>query len=314
MTNETNDTYGCVSKKLSIVVAAHNLELLIFKCVSTIKHVLSACDPEEYEVLLIDDSSSDSTSSILKKFSAENESFIYIRKEFRSLGKVKKYAVEISHGEYITFVDGDDFLSDFSMREVLDFLTSKKPDIFISGLNEVRKDSDIIEKSRFFSPIEIHRDTAIKEFLIHKKLQAHSIGKFFKKELFRGNNFPEVSCYEDALSFPLFLVKCNSIHYTNMKYYNYVKREGSLSNSINESKVNIMAKVILITDKTFGRKFRNLTACHAIELIYKYGDKLSKEYSDSIHKIVKDLSILNFMLDHNVRFSFKRKFLEIRNK
>ncbi|WP_118986742.1 glycosyltransferase family 2 protein [Photorhabdus sp. CRCIA-P01] len=314
MTTETNDTYGCISKKLSIIIAAHNLEGLIFKCVNTIKNVLSECDPEEYEVLLIDDSSSDSTPSILKKFSEENESFIYIRKEFRSLGKVKKYAVEISHGEYITFVDGDDFLSDFSMREILDFLISKKPDIFISGLNEVRKDSDIIEKSKLLSPVELRRDTAIKEFLIHKKFQAHSCGKFFKKKLFHGNNFPEVPCYEDALSFPLFLVKCNNAYYTEMKYYNYIKREDSLSNSISEVKINTMAKVILITDKTFGRKFRNLTACHAIELLYKYGDKLSKEYSDSIYQIVKDLSILSFMLDHNVRFSFKRKFLKVRNK
>ncbi|WP_049584700.1 MULTISPECIES: glycosyltransferase family 2 protein [Photorhabdus] len=314
MTTETNDTYGCFSKKLSIVVAAHNLELLIFKCISTIKHVLSDCDPEEYEVLLIDDSSSDSTPSILKEFSEENESFIYIRKEFRNVGKVRKYAVEISHGEYITFVDGDDFLSDFSMREILDFLTSKKPDIFISGLNEVRKDSDIIEKSKLLSPVEIHRDTAIKDFLIHKKFQAHSCGKFFKRELFHGNNFPEISCYEDALSFPPILVKCNNVYYTEMKYYNYIKREDSLSNSISQIKINTIAEVILITDKTFGRKFRNLTACHAIDLIYKYGDKLSKEYSNSIHKIVKDLSILSFMLDHNIRFSFKRKFLKIRNK
>lgn len=75
-----------------------------------------------------------------------------------------------------------------------------------------------------------------------------------------------------------------------------------------------MAKVILITDETFGRKFRNLTACHAIELIYKYEDKLSKEYFDSIYQIVKYLSILGFMLDRNFRFSFKRKFLKIRKK
>lgn len=89
MMTKTSDTYSSPSKKLSIAVAAHNLEGLIFKCVSTIKYALSDCDPKEYEVLLIDDSSSDSTPSILKKFSEENESFIYIRKEFKSLGKVK---------------------------------------------------------------------------------------------------------------------------------------------------------------------------------------------------------------------------------
>ncbi|WP_040153211.1 glycosyltransferase family 2 protein [Photorhabdus akhurstii] len=301
-------------KKLSIIVAAHNLEDLIGKCLESIKRCLYKVSSDDYEVLLIDDSSSDSTTSILKKFSEENESFIYIRKEFRNVGKVRKYAVEVSHGEYITFVDGDDFLSDFSMRDILDFLEYQKPDIFISELNEVRKDLDIIERSILISSIKLHRDIAIKEFLIHKKFQAHSIGKFFRKELLHENNFPDVPCYEDALSFPLFLARCNSIYYTKMKYYNYVKREGSLSNSINEYKVNIMAKAILVTDKTFGRKFRNLTACHAIELIYKYGDKLSKEYSDSIYQIVKDLSILDFMLDHNVRFSFKRKLLKIRKK
>ncbi|MQL46650.1 glycosyltransferase [Photorhabdus khanii] len=301
-------------KKLSIIVAAHNLEDLIGRCLESIKNCLCKVSSDDYEVLLIDDSSSDSTPSILKKFSKENESFIYIRKEFRSLGKVKKYAVEVSHGEYITFVDGDDFLSDFSMVEILDFLAYKKPDMLISKLNEVRKESDIIERSKLLSSVELHRDTAIKEFLIHKKFQAHSCGKFFRRELFYGNNFPEVPFYEDALLFPLLLVKCNNIHYTDMKYYNYIKREGSLSNSINEIKVNIMAEVILITDKTFGKKFRNLTACHAIELIYKYGDKLSNEYSNSIYEIINSLSTLRFILDSNVRFSFKRKFMKIRKK
>ncbi|MDC9603988.1 glycosyltransferase family 2 protein [Xenorhabdus griffiniae] len=313
MTNAKN-IYPASQKILSIVVAAHNLEKLISKCINSIKDSLYDLEPYLYEVLLIDDSSSDATPSILKRFSEENESFIYIRKEFRSLGKVKKYAVEKSRGEYITFVDGDDFLSYFSMKEFIDFLMQNKPDMLVSSLQEVRKSSDIIHKSHLISPVLFDRNTAIKEYLIHKKYQAHSCGKFFKRDLFTGSNFPEVSCYEDALSFSSILIKCEKIFYTKTKYYNYIKREDSLSGSINKDKINIMAEVILVDDKLFGKEFRKLTVCHAIELVYKYHDCLSDKYLCLLMDMIGNISILDFLLDCRIRFSFKKKFYKMKIK
>ncbi|WP_245759053.1 glycosyltransferase family 2 protein [Xenorhabdus koppenhoeferi] len=311
MITQTPDTYSDRSKILSIVVAVHNLEKLILKCINSIKNTLTDLEPSIYEVLLIDDGSSDSSPSILKQFSAENDSFIYIRKEFKNLGKVKKYAVERSKGEYITFVDGDDFLSNFSMKDIIDFLFEKKPDMLISPLQDVRKPEDIIHKSNFISPILFDRNTAIKEYLIHKKFQAHSCGKFFRRDLFDGSNFPEVSCYEDALSFSSVLAKCDRIYYTRMKYYNYIKREGSLSESINKDRINVMAEVVFINDKVFGEKFRNLTACHAIEVIYKYHNSLSRDYFSSLMNLINSISTFSFMLDNRVRFSFKVKYYKV---
>ncbi|MDE9428643.1 glycosyltransferase family 2 protein [Xenorhabdus bovienii] len=313
MTIKACDIDLASSKILSIVVAAHNLEKLILRCINSIRNALSDCDPSLYEVLLIDDSSSDSTPSILRKFSEENDSFIYIRKEFKSLGKVKKYSVEVSNGEYITFVDGDDFLSEFSMKEIVDFLMDKRPDMLISPLQEVRNDADIIHKSSLISPVLFDKKTAIKEYLIHKKYQAHSCGKFFRKKLLRGNNFPEVSCYEDALSFPAVLIKCNKVYYTKMKYYNYIKSEGSLSGDINEEKINLMADVVLTADRVFGKEFRMLTVCHAIDIIYKYRNNLSRKSHSLLMGLINSISVLNFMLNTNVRFSFKKKYYKIRN-
>ncbi|MBD2795679.1 glycosyltransferase [Xenorhabdus sp. 18] len=314
MMTKFQDINSSHSKILSIVVAAHNLDKLILKCIRSIKKSLSGLDAYLYEVLLIDDSSSDSTPSILKKFSEENDSFLYIRKEFKSLGKVKKYAVEESSGEYITFVDGDDFLSNFSMKEIVDFLIYKKPDMLISPLQEVRKYNDIVHQSHLITPVLFDRNTAIKEYLIHKKFQAHSCGKFFRRNLFKGSNFPEVSCYEDALSFPSILAKCNSIYYTRMKYYNYIKREGSLSEDINKDKINAMAEVVFIYDKVFGEDFKNLIVCHAMEIIYKYNSALSMECFSLLMDLIKSVSALSFMLDNRVRFSFKKKYYKIMNE
>ncbi|MBI6548047.1 glycosyltransferase family 2 protein [Xenorhabdus lircayensis] len=314
MITKIQDTHSVSSKILSIVVAAHNLEKLILKCINSIKGALSGLNPYLYEVLLIDDSSSDSTPSILKNFSEENSSFVYIRKEFRSLGKVKKYAVEVSNSDYITFVDGDDFLADFSMKEIIDFLMEKKPDMLITPLQEVKKFDDIIHKSHLISPVLFDRNTAIKEYLIHKKYQAHSCGKFFRRNLFEGSNFPEVSCYEDALSFSSILIKCEKIYYTKMKYYNYIKREGSLSGTINKDKINTMAEVVLMDNKVFGEGFRNLTVCHAIEIIYKHKGLLSIESFSSLMGLIRSVSTLGFMLDRRVRFSFKKKYYKVINK
>ncbi|WP_230333046.1 glycosyltransferase [Xenorhabdus nematophila] len=76
MITKTPDTHSACSKILSIIVAAHNLEKLILKCINSIKNTLTDLESSIYEVLLIDDSSSDSSPSILKQFSAENRNYI----------------------------------------------------------------------------------------------------------------------------------------------------------------------------------------------------------------------------------------------
>ncbi|MBU6951595.1 glycosyltransferase family 2 protein [Hahella sp. HN01] len=294
--------------KLSIIITAHNLENEIIKCLESIKQLLQGVS-DACEVMMIDDASSDRTSHIMKEFSNDNASFEYLRTEYRNIGKVRRYALSKACGEYITFVDGDDFVPLFSLKEMINFFDKKKPDIFLSKLHEVWKESDQVTSSPLTTPMNLSRNEAIKRFLIHKQFKAHLWGKYFNRRLFKSFEFPEMACYEDSMAFPYLLANSENLYYTDAVLYNYVRREGSLSNELDSVKLDAMADVILTMSRVFGDGFRNLTACHAIDLLHKYKNRLAEEKRRRLSQMVEGLSTLSFLLDFSVRTSFKRKFI-----
>ncbi|NHB90361.1 glycosyltransferase family 2 protein [Photorhabdus tasmaniensis] len=299
-------------KKLSIIVTAHNLEDLIGRCLKSIIECLYKVPYDDYEVLMIDDNSSDLTTTILKMFESENESFHYVKTSFHNIGKVRNYGVNISRGKYITFIDGDDSLAKFNMGKVISLLDDNSPDILLSKMHEVFKPSEEVVKAHIGKPIKLSKNKAIQKFLIHKDFQAHLWGKFLKRDLFYSLRFPEVTCYEDALAFPILLNNCEKIYYIDEKIYNYIKHSGSLSSYIDSDKADLMADAVKCMFDTFGAHFNSLTACHAIDLVNKHKEKLSKEKYDLLVNRLNSLSKIKFYFDPKVRMSFKRKLFSIK--
>lgn len=296
-------------KKLSIIVNIKDLEHVISKCLESIEASLEFYPNSEYEVLMIDDNSTDNTPEILKNFERKNSSFKYIRTTFCNLGKARKYAITQCTGDYITFIDGDDFIATVDFSQLTPIL-DKQPDIIITGLNEVfRKDDEII-KTTLEKPLFLNRNQAITHFLIHKKYQAHLCGKLFKSDILKSVDYPEVYCYEDAFAFPDILNNSDKIVYLSGKFYNYIKDDNSLSNNIDAKKIDLMADVILKMYQVFPNNFYNLISCHAIDHISKYDKKLNDNKRTELNKKLNKINHLSFLLDKKIRFSFKKKFLK----
>lgn len=295
-------------KKLSIIVNIKDLEHVISRCLESIEASLEFYPNSEYEILMIDDNSTDNTPEILKFFERKNSSFKYIRTTFCNLGKARKYAITQCTGDYITFIDGDDFIATVDFSQLTPIL-DKQPDIIITGLNEVFRKGDEIIKTTLEKPLFLNRKQAITHFLIHKKYQAHLCGKLFKSDILKSIDYPEVYCYENAFAFPDILNNCNNIVYLSGKFYNYIKDDNSLSNNINTKKIDLMADVILKMYQVFPSDFYNLISCHAIDHILKYRNQLGKEKIKTLKNHINKINLLSFIFDPNIRFSFKKKYL-----
>lgn len=111
--------------KLSIVVPAYNIEKYIRKCLESIL----SCPSREFEVIVIDDGSSDRTFKIISQIASNDERVRAYRQENRGLSGARNEAVKKSSGEYLMFVDGDDWVS---------------PDAVACILNETEKAYDVI--------------------------------------------------------------------------------------------------------------------------------------------------------------------------
>lgn len=301
------------SKVLSIVVTAHNLEGHIKKTLESILlavgNKVSSC-----ELILIDDASVDGTSNILREFADKNDNAFCYRTEFRNIGKVRNFAIDKCHGEYITMIDGDDVVYEKSLAKLIDFLENNDVDILISPLYEIKGEIPLLNNWQWKTPQRMLHESAIKEFLIHKKFQGHFIGKIVKRSLFVNSHFPEFYCYEDIALIPKILNKAKNVYFCEWPFYIYIKQPQSLSSALSAEKLELKAKALLMMDAELGSKWRHLTASHVVQLLYKHKNQLSKSAQNAMYNILRQTSTSKFFLSSSVRLSLKKKYLILKFK
>lgn len=139
-------------KLVSVIVPIYNTEPYLEKCLSSIKN-------QEYkniEVLLVDDGSTDGSSYICQRFCKEDERFRYLYKENNGLGSARNYGINNSKGEYLCFIDSDDWLEQDYINYLLEGFSTDNVDIvfcnkMVNGIIENNVfPSQIIEKRNFF--------------------------------------------------------------------------------------------------------------------------------------------------------------------
>lgn len=296
---------------LSIIIAAHNSEKTLS---GTLKNLQDACGNNfsGIEVILIDDSSNDSTGEIIRKFSADHTQVQLFKVNFQNIGQVRQFGIENSRGDYITMLDSDDLMKHGSLPILVDFLKEKRPDMLLTKLIEVRELSNIDYKWQNQEPKKLSRDEAIMRFLIHKDIQAHLIGQFIKREYYLENIIPSMTCYEDFFVFPNILSSSQKIYFLRKGHYFYIKRSGSLSNSPDRQK---LTNLIICTEKMtelLEKKFYPLILCHWLDVYLKHTKLLQKsDEMDIVRKYIRETWTFRFLSSPNVRLSYKRKSINL---
>jgi len=218
--------------KISIIVPVYNAELYLAKCLDS----LVGQTLKEIEIILINDGSTDKSEQIIKKYQEKyNDKIIYYSKKNEGQGVARNYAIKIAKGEFITFVDSDDFV-DVSMCEKL-YNEAKKTNADIvatTGMIEVRN-NEFSKKN-----IEFKTSDNLKTYILNN---SGPVGKIIKKDVVLQNDlyFPSLRAYEDIAVVPLWGIYSNKISYVDEALYYYLIREGSTMKQVkyNEKIMNI---------------------------------------------------------------------------
>jgi len=198
--------------KISIIIPAYNSEKLLGKCIeSALNQTL-----KEIEIIVIDDLSTDNTKSIIKKYDKRYSKVIGIySKKNRGAGYSRNLGIEIASGEFVGFIDSDDFV-DPEFYEYL-YLNSKDKDI-VHGIRVIHNFGNFYSKSRA-KPYGCIVPSIIRiNFLMKNNIRFPTIRGIGEDSTFRAilyKNKPRVARLRDKGI-----------------YYHYVKREGSTSHYI----------------------------------------------------------------------------------
>ncbi|MCO4485676.1 Exopolysaccharide biosynthesis transcriptional activator EpsA [Streptococcus infantarius subsp. infantarius] len=286
---------------LSVIVPVYNVEKYLKRCLESIL-VQSWND---YEIILVDDGSTDSSAQICDLYAEKYEMIRVIHKENKGLSDTRNRGIEKASGEYVYFPDSDDWLEPNTFSELSDVIEELTYDIISFNREFVTSEEDklISAKSRIQ---KLSGKQALLEMLNQGDVTGFANDKIYRKKLFLDNDieFPVGKYYEDlGTNYKLFL-KATKVYVTNQKYYHYlITNPDSITQSWNEQKLQDMFGFYreiyyspLVREKFEELEIEILQAYYINGLIHilssLYKSNISAQYSD-IEKDIKQEIVKN---------------------
>lgn len=218
-----------MENKISIIIPIYNVEQYLEKCLDSVVFQ----EKQAFEVLLIDDGSTDKSGAIAKKYEQQYENVHYYYQDNQGLGGARNTGIQKSKGNYILFIDSDDYISKDTIYHLDKQINKSNPDILIFDFCKVSNSGKITEViSENLTENLNYNPKKHKEIIL---VGCSACNKIFKKQLFIENNiyFPSRVWFEDFSTIPKLLLCSNKINYINKTFYYYLVRQGSIINSQN---------------------------------------------------------------------------------
>lgn len=210
---------------LSIVVPIFNVEKYLPKCLDSILNQSFT----NFELILVNDGSTDNSKSICESYEKMDSRILLLNKDNGGLSSARNYGIDKAIGNFICFIDSDDWLVENSLNELIETIISSNADILIAGHYVVGDNNHILETNTIDETITLNRVEGLSLILEDKKLHSYAWDKIYKTSLFKTIRYPEGRNFEDiATTYKLFNIS-NKIIQINKAYYNYYRRAGSIS-------------------------------------------------------------------------------------
>lgn len=213
---------------VSIIVPIYNADKFIDKCIGSILRQ----SYNKFELILINDGSTDESGDVCQKFASQDSRIMYIKQVNQGVSCARNRGLALAKGEYLCFVDADDWLEENAVEEYLRCITSNDADMIIS--ERIVHTTKGVAYTQYDANCMKDRNSICKALLMDN-IGNHVTQKMFKKEVWNGIVFPQGLVYEDFYIFPSLLMRVNKIAYLEKNLYNYNRmNESSITSASND--------------------------------------------------------------------------------
>ncbi len=228
----------------SIIVPVYKVEKYIDQCVQSILKQ----DFKNFELILVDDGSPDNCGKICDEYAKKDDRVRVFHKENGGISDARNYGLKHAKGEYILFVDSDDFIFENSLEKIAEFLNDMDVDIvFLKGF-KFFGENHLVEIDQDIK-FEMNDSKDKKLFYIScmNKFPGSACGKVCKRTFLEINKlFFEKGLFSEDIEWLVRALKtANSIEALNVPYYYYRQnRFGSITNSVTSKNINSIVSII----------------------------------------------------------------------
>ena len=316
--------------KVSVIVPVYNVEQYLERCLDSIVNQTL----EDIEIIIVNDGSTDGSLKICEKYQAEDKRIILLNQNNKGVGHARNKALDIVRGEYICFVDSDDWIDITMLEEIYNFFKKTQADVIqfnyttyyengkFQGYQNIGKwlKKYLNKNIRNYETFNF-QDVVIKSF---KYLPKQIWDRAYSTEFIKNNNIhfaPTKISEDNAFSLAAYLL-AKKILYIDTSFYNYFMRTGSTVNKASNDNFDIFEAIKFLENymrkigiyEKYSHAFKN----YVNQLLAWHYNQFPEESVDEYEQKCKDFLEANeyrkFKKMTKPELSFLEKLFSIKNK
>lgn len=285
--------------KLSVIVPVYNVEKYLRKCLDSLVNQTL----QDIEIIVVNDGSPDNSSQIIKEYAMKYNNICSLEKENGGQASARNMALDVAKGEYIGFVDSDDWVDLEMYEEMYNIAMENQSDIVICNTIDHYKDHEVY-----------HRQSDVGKF----RKCGSVCNKIFKRSIIGNMRFPTGMWYEDFCFGIKLLMTTEKIKYTDKHFYHALTREEStMTNNNSEKNLDIIPVMQNIIDYA---KEKNIYTSMEYDLEYMVIEhilitsinRVAGQKNDQKKKVIKKLR--EYVLSQYPNFRSSEAFQEFSKK
>ena len=218
------------NRMVSVIIPAYNVEQYVERCVYSVTKQTY----RNLEIILVDDGSTDCTGIICDKLAKEDNRISVIHKTNGGLSDARNAGIDVSRGEYISFVDSDDYIASDMLEHMMNAMCETDISMVVVGF--WKQSGDAREYCGPTTERVVSSEEALKDIYIGHEIYPASWNKLYRRALFNNNRFAVGMINEDSEIITKLLMECNRVALVSKPLYIYMIREGSITQSSFSSK------------------------------------------------------------------------------
>lgn len=249
-----------MKKLVSIIIPIYNVERYLAQCLNSLLNQTY----QNIEILAIDDGSKDSSLELLYKYAAEDHRIHVFTQSNSGPSAARNLGLSKCSGDYITFMDSDDWADSTMIEKLVDAMEKDESDIAICG--------HLISYTHFKFKVcnskyqLLDQKQAIKMILEDKIIKNYAWGKMYRRTLLPMLYFPINQIYEDVRSIYKVFLNAERFSLINEPLYYYRMRQGSITYSLPANNASEMKKAYQEQRHTIAKIYPDLINCTNVNL------------------------------------------------
>lgn len=208
--------------EISVVIPVYNGEIYIERCLKSVTNQTF----RNFEIIVVDDGSFDHTNQICREYQKQESRMKLITQENQGLSGARNTGLRHANGNFLFFLDSDDWISDCMFEHMLCVMKEKEADIVACGIQSFDNQGKKRDFTRNDTFVSSGKD-AVKEMIIDNTICSVAWNKLYKRELWDGIIFPLKRKHEDEFTIYQILYRAKKVaYYGDLEYHYFLNENG----------------------------------------------------------------------------------------